>query len=170
MKTLVLGLGNDLLSDDSIGVRAVRELATRPFESVDYVETSVCGLSLLDILVGYQRAIVIDAMHTVTYEPGSVIELNPGDFSTVMGPSPHYAGLPELLQLADVMSVEFPREIKVIGVEAGNIFTVGEELSPPVRNAMSSIVEHVQDQLRYWGHAERRHNHETTPAGRNHSS
>ena len=59
MKTLVLGLGNPLVSDDSVGLRVAAELksrlADRPEINVD--EDYWGGLRLMERLVGYQRAV-----------------------------------------------------------------------------------------------------------------
>ena len=66
MKTLVLGLGNPILSDDGVGLRVARELENRlDQQEVTVVETSMAGLDLLDLLAGYDRAIIVDAIQTV---------------------------------------------------------------------------------------------------------
>ena len=57
MKTLVIGLGNPLLSDDSVGLHVIRQLrplvADRPDVEVD--EDYRGGLQLMERLVGYDR-------------------------------------------------------------------------------------------------------------------
>ncbi|MGB2852819.1 MAG: hydrogenase maturation protease, partial [Dehalococcoidia bacterium] len=66
MKTLVLGLGNPILSDDAVGLRVVEELEGRvDQQEVKLVETTVAGLGLLDFLTGHDRAIIIDSIQTV---------------------------------------------------------------------------------------------------------
>ena len=79
MKTLVLGLGNPLVSDDSVGLRVAAELkpllADRP--DVDVDEDYWGGLRLMERMVGYRRAIVIDAICTGA-EPGTIHRLTPG--------------------------------------------------------------------------------------------
>jgi len=60
MKTLILGLGNLILSDDGVGPRVARELEGRlSQQEVTVMEPSMAGLSLL---AGYDRAIIIDAI------------------------------------------------------------------------------------------------------------
>ena len=65
MKTLVLGLGNPILSDDGVGLRVARAVESQlSQQEITVMETSMGGLSLLDLLTGYDRAIIIDAIQT----------------------------------------------------------------------------------------------------------
>ena len=66
MKTLVLGLGNPILSDDGVGIHVVREVAARSLPNwVTCTEASVGGLRLLEVLAGYERAIENARLHGV---------------------------------------------------------------------------------------------------------
>jgi len=70
-KTLVLGLGNSILTDDGVGCFVARELEGRlSYKGVEIMESSVGGLGLLDLLAGYDKAIIIDAIHTEEGKPG----------------------------------------------------------------------------------------------------
>ena len=66
MKTLIIGLGNPLVTDDSVGLRVVEELrpllADRP--DVEVSEDYWGGLRLMERMIGFDRAIVIDAIQT----------------------------------------------------------------------------------------------------------
>ncbi|GAH17016.1 unnamed protein product [marine sediment metagenome] len=71
MKTLILGLGNPILSDDGVGFCVAGELRGRlSQQEVTVMETSMTGLSLLDLLAGYDRAIIIDAIQAVGGKAG----------------------------------------------------------------------------------------------------
>ena len=150
MKPLVVGLGNDLLGDDAVGILAAQKLARELSAKVDVIETSLHGLALLDLFVGYNRLIIIDAISTGELSPGDVIELNPRDFRAIPGPSPHYTGLPELITIASQLQLEFPEEIKIIAVEVANPHTVGRKLSDPVASALSEVIRRVKEQLHRW--------------------
>jgi hypothetical protein len=71
--TIIIGLGNPIVSDDSVGVCAARRLdkVKEVREVADVHEVYAGGLRLLDVLVGYKRAIIIDAMQT-GIQPGTV--------------------------------------------------------------------------------------------------
>ncbi|MBI5956091.1 MAG: hydrogenase maturation protease, partial [Chloroflexi bacterium] len=91
MKILVLGLGNPILSDDSVGWKVAEAVRQRvDCANVTVQETSLAGLSLLDLLVGYDRAILVDAIRTEDGRPGSVYVLAPEDFrGSPRASSPH---------------------------------------------------------------------------------
>lgn len=150
MKTVILGLGNDLLSDDSIGLLVARQLSRENVDSVNIVESDLCGLALLDLLVDYDRAIIIDAMHTGKHQPGTILELGPDSFGESLSPSPHYTGLPELIALANELGLYFPRQIRIFAVEAGNLHTVGGDLSDPVAKALPQVTNRIRSCLNSW--------------------
>ena len=149
-KTLILGLGNELLGDDAAGVIAARQLRKRLGEKVKVIETSLAGLALLEILIGYDQVIIIDAIQTNKYPPGTIYELNDSDLDSVIAPSPHYAGIPEMLALAQQLQLEFPKKIKIFALEVADPYTIGKGLSKSVENAMESLINRVQDQVNNW--------------------
>ena len=60
MRNLVLGMGNLILGDDGVGLHIVQELAKRiEGEDIDVKDASIGGLSLLETLIGYGKAIII---------------------------------------------------------------------------------------------------------------
>lgn len=143
MKILILGLGNELLSDDAVGILAARALKERLKDKADIVESSLSGMALLELFIGYERAIIIDAMKTGRRAPGTIYELDPSDLGTVAAPSPHYAGLPELLAMAKTLKLDFPKEIKIFALEVENPYTIGGTLSKPVKEALEDFVQRI---------------------------
>ena len=78
MKTLVLGLGNPILSDDGIGCHVAKFLKDRLKEpGVDVMEASLAGLDFLDLLTAYDRAIIIDAIQTGEGTAGQIYRMEP---------------------------------------------------------------------------------------------
>ena len=147
---LVLGLGNDLLGDDAAGILAVRALQEELAGKADVVETALHGLALLDLFLGYERAIIIDAIHTRAHPPGTILELHPEDLPAVETPSPHYTGLPEMLVLADQLQLDFPQEIIIFALEVIDPYTMGADLTPPVRAALPEVIRRVKEQVDEW--------------------
>lgn len=150
MKTLVLGLGNDLLSDDAVGILAARELRNQSPQQAEFVESNLTGLGLIDLLIGYRKAVIIDAVHTGRFRPGTVIELEPEDLDVIPNPSPHYTGLPEMIAIAGQLNLEFPDEIKILAVEVSDPFRLGGELSIPVADALDRVVSRAKSYLLRW--------------------
>ncbi|MDW8141182.1 MAG: hydrogenase maturation protease [Candidatus Bipolaricaulota bacterium] len=148
MKTLILGLGNELLSDDAVGILAARALEERFQNRADVVESSLSGMALLDLLIGYEQVIIIDAVKTGRNPPGTISELSPVDLGSVLAPSPHYAGLPELIATAQALQLDFPNEIKIFALEVEDPYTIGGKLSPAVERALEELICRVEEQLR----------------------
>jgi hydrogenase maturation protease len=150
MKTLVLGLGNDLLSDDAIGILAARELKREVCREIEVVESSIAGVAMIDLLIGYRRAVIIDAIFTGKYEPGTIIELDPGGLSSIPNPSPHYTGLPEMLKIAENLEIDFPDDIRILAVEVADPHTIGGEVSVSVAGVLDELILRVKEYLRCW--------------------
>jgi hydrogenase maturation protease len=134
----VLCLGNELLGDDGVGPAVADEL--RRAGVADVVTRSRSGTQLLDDLDGVDRLIVIDAVQSGLAQPGTVWHWEEGDLLAAPSAAPHGLGLLETLDLARVMGLAAPREVKVIAVEAGDCQTMGAPMSPAVRAAIPAMV------------------------------
>ena len=150
MQTLVLGLGNELLADDAIGILAARELKTKLNGRVDVVESSLSGVNLLETFIGYKRAVIIDAIQTGNAVPGTIHHLSLESLDRVYAPSPHYAGLPEMVTIAQKLDLEFPEEIAILAIEVEDPLTIGGGLSPAVEQALPDLIEQILDQISRW--------------------
>lgn len=150
MKTLVLGLGNELISDDGIGLLVIRHLKEEYKGQAELVESSLHGLALIDLFIGYDRAIIVDAIKTDKYQPGEIIKLSPDDLDHVVAPSPHYSGMPEMLALAKELELEFPKEIVIFAIEVVDPYTLGGGLTPVIREKLPELVGKIKNQLASW--------------------
>lgn len=150
MKPLVLGLGNDMLGDDAIGLLAVRRLADEVTFLADVAESAISGVALLDLMVGYRKMIIIDAIKLSHSPPGTIIEFSLDDLREIPNPSPHYAGLPEVIALGKRMELDLPNEIRIFAIEADDIKTVGSPPTQAVLNALDDLVERVKKCLLNW--------------------
>jgi hydrogenase maturation protease len=150
MKTLVLGLGNPLVSDDSVGLRVAAGLkpllADRPDVTVD--EDHWGGLRLMERMVGYQRAIVIDAICTGA-PPGTIHRLGTGDLATQRSASAHDVNLPTALAFGRQSGAPLPADdqILLVGIEAVDILTFGDQLTPAVEQAIPQAIALVMEAL-----------------------
>lgn len=146
----MLALGNDLLGDDGVGLKAARTLKSEAAQDADVIETAEAGLVLMELLSGYRRALLLDSIQTGTKPPGTILEFGPGDFRSVTAPSPHYAGLPEVISLAERLQVPFPEEIRILAMEIENSRQVREDLSPQVAAALPDFVDRARAILAGW--------------------
>jgi hydrogenase maturation protease len=150
MKPLVIGLGNDLMSDDGVGILAARKLAGEIGSEADVVASNLHGIALLDLFIGYEKAIVIDAVKLPGFRPGTIIELDVDDLRPISGPSPHYTGFPELIRIAGELELDFPDEIKIFAVNVADPYTIGGKLSGTVADVMGRLILYVKSYVRWW--------------------
>ncbi len=165
MKTIVVGLGNPILGDDGVGWKVAEEVRKRlpssPIPSslekeergkrveVDVEFLSLGGISLMEHLIGYERAILIDALAS-DREPGSVIVAKLSempDYSTFHITSAHDTSLQNALKLGKAMGAKLPEEVVVVGIATNRVYDFSEELSPPVGIAVPGAVKIVLDLL-----------------------
>ena len=145
MKTLILGIGNTVLTDDGVGCRVVQRLKKRLRGRSDITvkETSLSGLSLLDELTGYERLIIVDAIQTKGGKPGDIYKLSPSDFKVGRMAVIHDLGLFSALELGRKLEMEMPREVVIFAIEAKDMATFSEKLSPEVEQAIPRAVDMV---------------------------
>ncbi len=146
MRTIVLGLGNPLITDDSVGLRVVAELKGLLAERTDVVvdEDYWGGLRLMERMVGFDRAIVIDAIVTGA-APGTIHHLHVDSIPTQRSASAHDVNLPTALALGRQAGEKLPQDddILLVGIEADDILSFGEECTPSVRAAIPVAVQDV---------------------------
>ncbi len=149
MKTLVLGLGNPILTDDGVGIEVVRALKPRVDDpQVTLHESSLGGLNLLDILVGYDRAIIVDAIQTRDGTTGDVYHLSSDDFEPCLHVScAHDVDFATALELGRKIGLRLPRDITIVAVEVQDVTTFGEKCTPVVQVAISTAVDMVLQEL-----------------------
>jgi hydrogenase maturation protease len=149
MRTLVLGLGNPILSDDAVGLHVADAVAQQidPARGVEVDTDYWGGLRLMERLVGYERAYIIDAICSGAHEPGTIMELGVEDVPTQHSGSAHDVNLPTALLLASTMGLPMPHVIKIIGIEAENVLDLGECLSPAVAAAVPKAAKAVLDSI-----------------------
>lgn len=149
--TLVVGLGNPILGDDGIGWRVaeavVEELAARGSAPAVEVEClALGGLSLMERLVGYKRAIIVDAVQTADGRPGTVYTLSLNDLPDLSAghtTAIHDTSLQNALRLGRSMGASLPEEIDVVAVEAERVYDFSEALTPAVAAAVPEATNAV---------------------------
>jgi hydrogenase maturation protease len=140
---LVLGLGNDILGDDAVGLHAARAFRRSGRQGIDVRESSEAGFALLDVMAGYESVIIVDAIHTGTERAGSVLEFQRADFQRLVAHSPHFVGLPELFAIAERLELPFPREVRILAMEIDDPWTLREGLSAEITEALPNLVRQL---------------------------
>jgi len=161
-KTLIVGLGNPILCDDGVGwliaarVRQALSEQTKhgsppAVSSIDVMEVSVGGLSLAEMLVGYERAIIVDAIMTGKMAPGSVCRLRVRDLpGTLNTASAHDTNLVTALQALRRHGAVLPPDelIDVVAIEVKDVWTFSETCTPEVLAAVDKAVTLVLELIK----------------------
>jgi hydrogenase maturation protease len=147
--TLVLGLGNPILSDDGVGCLVAAALQDRlAGREIDVLEAGIAGLDFLDLLAGYDRAIIVDAIQTVDGIPGRIYRLGPEALaSTRHSGTPHDVNLATALELGRRLGLPLPGQITIFAIEAQNVTSFGETCTPGVAGAVPACVDMVVREL-----------------------
>jgi hydrogenase maturation protease len=146
-KKVVLGIGNLLMKDDGVGVRAVRALEGRFPQDVELVDGGTAGCDLLPYLQGAERIIIVDALQGGE-PPGSVYRLTAQDCGKQYlnrAISVHDMGILVLLHDLALLEGKTPPAV-IIGVEPQEIGW-GMELTPEVEKALPKVLELVEKEI-----------------------
>jgi len=151
MKTIVLGVGNPILRDDGVGIhvaRKIKEKINNPNVVVDEAITG--GMNLLDLMTGYDKAILIDAVNIKNENVGEVLSFPLSSLSTTHSDNPHDASLMEALELSKKLGQEnIPKEIIVVGIVLKEIpYIFGEELSPEIAKAVPRAIDLTLNEIK----------------------
>jgi len=150
MRTLVLGIGSPIKCDDAIGLRVLQELSAMNLEGVDLEEMCASGLDLIEIMLDYDRVIIVDAIMDSGHPPGTILQMRPEDFAdSVHGSNPHEANIATTIALGlQVEPKRFPKDIQFVAVEALDVFTLAEEMTPELEAALPQAVKTVLELIR----------------------
>jgi hydrogenase maturation protease len=151
MKTIVLGVGNPILRDDGVGIHAanlLKQFVNDPNITID--EATTGGMNLLDLIVGYDKAILIDAVNIRDAKVGEVKRFLLSDLSSIHSDNPHDVSLQEALKLAEKLGEKnIPSEIVIIGIVLKEIpYIFGEKLSPKIAAALPKAVEMTLNEIK----------------------
>jgi hydrogenase maturation protease len=152
MKTLVIGLGNPILTDDGVGVKVAyeieKELVDEMREYVDVTEVSAGGLRLMEAMIGYDRVILIDALlHKNGNQPGKISRMTLDDLRRI-SPTQHSASahdttLVTALDAGRELGLSLPDDIIIFAIEVENVMDFSEEPTPDVASAIPKVKDAI---------------------------
>jgi hydrogenase maturation protease len=148
--TLILGVGNEILKDDGIGPKIVSRLVGEyPASNFDYQTASLGGLELVELIRGYQRVILIDAINTGQGQVGDVSFFTPQDFKETLHLSNlHDVSFLQALELGKHINIPIPADIIIIAIEIREDKVFGEEFTPELQNRYEQIYKSIKDYLK----------------------
>jgi hydrogenase maturation protease len=152
MSTLVLGLGNSIMTDDGFGVKVVNTLSSRyHFQGkIRLIDGGTLGLDLLPHLEDVEYLLIIDALD-MRDKPGQLFRIEGEDVPRAFASklSVHQMGLQDLLAVAELQG-HVPTKLVVWGVQPECI-EMGTDLTVTVESAVEPVVQKILNELQAWG-------------------
>jgi hydrogenase maturation protease len=139
----IIGLGNELLSDDGVGIRVVQELRKRLTDpSIRFEEIAVGGLELLDYVTGCRECLIVDAISSGKHPAGTLFRfVQSPDEEPLKLTSSHQIDLGQVLALAKLLGASLPSRLTVYGIEVSDITTFREACTEAVSQAIPKLVD-----------------------------
>ena len=143
-----MGLGNPSHGDDGIGPVVARQVYNllRSNPNVDLLEHAASGFSLVERLVGYQRAVIVDALTDTQAAVGTVTQVEIQEPSNCPFLSFHTAGFQDILTLARMVGLEVPSTIVMYGIAIEEPMSFSENLSAELAARVPQIVQAVAEE------------------------
>ncbi len=148
-KTILIGLGNPFLGDDGLGWRVIQAIEKRGEEIIPDLEIdclAVGGLDLMERLVGYDRAVLVDVYQSESVQPGMIrrftLEDLPGGEASAHGTTLRHA-----LDVGLAMGIHLPEQIVILAMDVLPSWELSEQLSAEVEAQLPRFVKQVIDEL-----------------------
>lgn len=141
----VVGLGSPIMCDDAVGLRVSQAIEDMHLDSVDCHQEAVGGLDILPVIHGYRMAIIVDAIMTGEYGPGTIVIYSESDFDSKIGEAAtHDVNLPTAIKIGRQMDPEImPEKIMFIAIEVQDIKTMTETMTPEIEAAVPKACDAV---------------------------
>ncbi|KXB01333.1 hypothetical protein AKJ44_02670 [candidate division MSBL1 archaeon SCGC-AAA261F17] len=149
MKTLILGIGNEIRRDDAVGLIVAREVYNRiGKEGIDLKEASSAGLSLLGKIKGYDRVFLIDSIMTKDGKPRDWYSLSLDDLAERRsGITSHTVDLRTMKEMGGELGEAMPK-IRVYAIEVKEPFEFSENLTKEVEDSIWEVISGVLNSIK----------------------
>jgi len=147
VKRLILGLGNDLLTDDGIGIYIVEQLKSEICEA-DIICCAASGFGLLDHMMGYDQVILIDSIITGKTGIGDSHHFSSSDFSQHVPFSIHSTDIISILEYSRKCGFSVPDKIEFLAVEIEDNQTFKESFSDSIESRKDRIVQNIKSHIK----------------------
>ena len=145
MSILVLGVGNPILTDDAVGFR-VAHLLKKTKPELTVIETAEAGLTLLELIAGYERVIIIDSVKTGHSKPGTLYELTLKQIDPSWNfCSTHGIDIKMAFDLGHKLSYKLPAKLSIYGIEVEDNKNFGEKCTEAVEKRIPQLVQEIID-------------------------
>jgi len=148
-KITVLGIGNSLLGDDSLGPKVIKKLKQEDWGTeILILNCGTCPLNYLKQLKYSQYVIVIDVIYG-DKSAGAIYQFDLADLKqqTHSNTNAHSYTLPQVINLAREIT-SLPEEVIYYGIEPINL-DFSTELSNPVHKSINQLINQIKEKINY---------------------
>jgi hydrogenase maturation protease len=149
---LILGIGNDILTDDGIGPKIVKQLSQEINDDRIYFD-NVClgGLEILEYIRGYKYVYFIDAIKSSEGKIGDVYFLQTSDFKETSHLSNlHDVSFLTALKMGEELNFDIPLSIRIAAVEILEDMEFNIELTPQLSEKYDEVYHEVHSEIQKW--------------------
>jgi hydrogenase maturation protease len=146
---IVIGVGNPVIADDALGIEVARRLRRQLAGQGDVTVAEVYngGLELMEAMAGYESAFVVDAI-VAGSPPGTIYRLGVDELASTRNSSTtHHGSLSTAMELGRLAGMKLPDVVRVWAVEAGDVTTFCEKLTPAVERAVPVVAAEIMCEL-----------------------
>ncbi len=144
---LIIGLGNELLSDDGFGIHVANILIPEAEKlGVDIVTSCLAGFSLMDLMSGREDVLIIDSGVLAGMSAGELRFYHDTDFAyTAHLYSQHQADLATVLAFGRELGIALPKKVDLLICGASDVVTLSEQMTPRVEESVLPALDLVRD-------------------------
>ncbi len=146
MKTLVLGIGNPILTDDGVGIKIAQKLKEEN-PDLEVIETSEAGIALLDLVAGYDKLILIDSILAEEGKPGEFCKLQLEDLGPATGFSSfHGIDIATAFELGQRLGYKMPKLVSIYAIMIKDNTTFAERCTEEVEARIPFITKQIMEE------------------------
>jgi len=144
--TLVLGIGNPILSDDAVGIKIAQRLeVAKPDVTVE--QTNEAAIALLDLITDYDKLIIIDSIKTKQGKAGELYKLNLEDFRPNKDfTSSHGMDIATAFEVGRSLGCRMPQSVSIYAIEVKDNENFSEQCTKEVAERLPIIVKQIIDE------------------------
>jgi hydrogenase maturation protease len=141
-RIILIGIGNDLLTDDGIGPYMVKRIG----RELDFEHAAVTHLSLelLDLVLGRRLIYIIDSFKDPELPVGEVKPFSLEDLEYLQNPSySHGITIPIIFSIGEKLYRSMPENVRIFGINVSDNQTISDSFSDILNHKLDEISHHL---------------------------
>ncbi|RLG63321.1 hypothetical protein DRO02_06100 [archaeon] len=143
-RTIIIGIGNPILGDDAAGLHVARILKKMiRGENVTIKESSEGSFDIVEEIIGFDKAIIVDTIQSENLPKGKIVKLTPNNLKENV----HLVNLHDIDMMTalkiyeETMPEKLPREIIIYAITTDRSKAFSEKMSSEVENAVNKLAK-----------------------------